>query len=212
VVISVERLAQIFLELQTQGAENINLVTGTHYAPQIIEALRRARDEGLGLPVVWNTSTYENVETIEMLADHIDIWLADFRYASGELAERYSAARDYPRVAARALRQMHQATPGALIVRILLLPDHLADAKRALELSYEICGNAASYSLMSQYTPLPDIKGRYPELGCTVSADDYDSLVNFALDLGIRNSFMQVGDAASESFIPDFDLSGVLHV
>jgi putative pyruvate formate lyase activating enzyme len=208
--ISVARLAAIFGELEAQGAENINLVTGTHYTPQIIEALQRARAGGLGLPVVWNTSAYEEVATIRTLADQVDIWLADFRHVSPARSARYCDAPDYPAVAAAALETM-AASGGAIIIRFLLFPGQLADAKRAVEMAFSLCGNAATYSLMSQYTPMPALGQRYPELARTVSDEKYDELINFTLDLGVTSSFMQEGACASRRFIPEFDLTGVRH-
>jgi putative pyruvate formate lyase activating enzyme len=220
-VISTERLAQIFLELQEQQAHNINLVTPTHYVPQIIEAIATARTSGLILPIVYNTSGYETVETIELLAGTIDIYLTDYKYASPELAARYSNAPDYPEIALKALRAMveqvgeyndPETTPvhllkSGVIVRHLLLPTHLEDSKAALNIVYNAVANKVCYSLMNQYTPINPAP--FPELQQTVSERDYDALIDYALDLGIIHSFMQEGGTAEESFIPAFDLKGV---
>jgi putative pyruvate formate lyase activating enzyme len=218
--ISVERLAEIFCELQAQGAHNINLVTPTQYLPQICAALTSARNAGLTLPVVYNTSGYERGETIAALAHVVSVFLTDFRYASAQLAARYSAAPDYPELALEALRVMLQVAGAytldnadilqqGVIVRFLLLPGHLEEAQQAVAMVFEACGNKVCYSLMSQFTPMPAASARHPELGRTVRADEYDELVNFALGLGITNSFMQEGDTAREDYIPVFDLSGV---
>jgi putative pyruvate formate lyase activating enzyme len=209
--ISVERLAQIFVELQAQGAENLNLITGTQYLPQIIKALDLASENGCSLPVVWNTSGYEEVETIELLSNYVDIWLTDFRYSSSAAAARYSDAPDYPQVAKAALRAMN-ASKAELIIRFLLLPGQLDEAKEAVTQAYRICGNRATYSLMNQYTPMPGIEQRFAELARTVTEQEYDELIDHTLDLGVTRSFMQEGTSASESFIPAFDLTGVLHV
>ncbi|HBT96046.1 MAG TPA: radical SAM protein [Coriobacteriia bacterium] len=217
--ICVERLAGIFLELQEQGAHNINLVTPTHYVEQIIEALDLVHGlQGpLTTPIVYNTGGYELPETIEMLADHIDIYLTDFKYASAGLAARYSQASDYPDVAFAALRAMvaqceqyelddDGILKRGVIVRHLLLPGQLEDSKRVLDRAFEIAGNKVCYSLMSQFTPL---QGAPDSLRQRVAEEEYSELIDFALGLGITNSFMQEGGAAEESFIPSFDLEGV---
>jgi putative pyruvate formate lyase activating enzyme len=237
--ITVERLVDIYEELAAQGAHNINLVTPTHYVPQIICALDmlRARAAAHGrirarggmaahrraaaLPVVYNTSGYETIATIRSLETYVDVYLTDFKYASAELAARYSNAPDYPRVALDALEAMvEQVGEYALddegilrtgvIVRHLMLPGRLEDSKAALRRVFDSVGNHVCYSLMSQYTPMPQTSAAsFGELQATVSDDEYDALIDFALDLGVTNSFMQEGVAANESFIPAFDLTGV---
>ncbi|MDR2106620.1 MAG: radical SAM protein [Coriobacteriales bacterium] len=218
--ISPERLAEIFCELAEQGAHNINLVTPTQYLPQIACALEAARARGMTLPVVYNTGGYELPAAIKRLEGLVDSYLTDFKYASPRLAARYSHAPDYPRVALAALQAMVEAVgdytlddEGILrsgtIVRHLMLPGQLEDSKAVLSLVFDAVGNRVCYSLMNQYTPLPHVE-RLPELQTTVNEQDYDTLIDFALDLGITNSFMQEGSAAGESFIPAFDLTGVL--
>ena len=217
--VSVKRLAEMFIDLQGQGAHNINLVTPTHYVEQIVEALDMARHSqpALSIPIVYNTSGYELVTTIKRLADYIDIYLTDFKYASSELAERYSSAPDYPEIALNALREMvalqseYQTDENGIlqkgvIVRHLILPGHLKDSKFVLKRVFSEVGNQICYSLMNQYTPMPDSP---PQLQRTLSESEYAELIDFALDLGITNSFMQEGGTAEESFIPPFDLSGV---
>jgi putative pyruvate formate lyase activating enzyme len=217
--ISTERLAEIFLELQAQGAHNINLVTPTHYVEEIVRALdiARAMDAPLTIPIVYNTSGYELPQTIERLVGYVDIYLTDFKYASPELANRLSSAPDYPKAALSALKAMVDHVGGyqldnngilqsGVIVRHLLLPGQLADCKQTIRKAYGAVGNKVCYSLMSQFTPLPYTPC---ELQKQVSETDYNELIEFALDLGITNSFMQEGGAAEESFIPNFDLSGV---
>jgi putative pyruvate formate lyase activating enzyme len=218
--ISVGRLAEIFCELQAQGAHNINLVTPTQFVPHIRAALDSARCMGLALPIVYNTSGYERSETIAALTGAVDIFLTDFRYVTAELAARYSAAPDYPQAARAALRTMLRVAGSyelddagilerGVIVRFLLLPGQLEEAKQAVSTVFRLCGNSVCYSLMSQFTPMPTTRVHYPELSRTVRTDEYDELVDFALNLGITNSFMQEGEAALESFIPAFDLTGV---
>jgi putative pyruvate formate lyase activating enzyme len=220
--ITVERLAEIFVELAEQGAHNINLVTPTHYVPQIRIVLEQARERGMTLPVVYNTSGYEAPATLAQLAGLVNVYLTDFKYASAALAARYSQAPDYPPVALRALRAMVEQTnevggyvldeagilQTGVIVRHLMLPGQLEDSKAVLEMAYDAVGNQVCYSLMNQYTPMPQL-GSFEELQATVTEDEYSELVAFALDLGITNSFMQEGGTATESFIPTFDLTGV---
>ncbi len=213
------RLAEIFLELQERGAHNINLVTPTHYVPHIIGALKNAKKQGLTIPVVYNGSGYEAMQTLRLVDGLVDIYLTDFKYMDCEIAERYSHAPDYARVAKSALNEMvRQAGEAAfgkdgmmqrgVIVRHLLLPGHLKDSKNVVRYVYETYGDTVFLSLMSQYTPMQ--AERLPEgLRVTVAKEDYEELVDFALDLGVVNGFLQEGEAASESFIPPFDLTGV---
>ncbi|MCD7736922.1 MAG: radical SAM protein [Lachnospiraceae bacterium] len=164
--ISVERLSEIFLELQAQGANNINLVTAGHYVPQVCAALRLAKKRGLVVPIVWNSSGYEKAETLRLLEGLADIYLPDLKYLDAELAERYSYAGDYPEVAKKALREMVRQQPrprfdergimtAGVIVRHLLLPGHVREAKRVVSYLYETYGQQIYMSLMNQYTP-PD--------------------------------------------------------
>lgn len=216
--ITVERLADIFTELQEKGAANINLVTPTHYTPQIIEAIQMARGKGLHLPIVYNCSGYEKVETLRTLEGIVDIYLTDFKYMDVELAKRYSKALDYPEVAKAALAEMVRQCPEAqfdeqgmmkqgVIVRHLLLPGHLKNAKSVVQYVYETYGDRVYLSLMNQYTPLPQVKD-YPEINRRVTEAEYEELVDYAIDLGVEHGFIQEGETAEESFIPAFDNEG----
>lgn len=226
--VSVQRLAQMCLELQAQGALNINFVTPTHYAAHARAAVALARQNGLDLPIVWNTSGYETTAAIDALAGTVDVYLTDFKYASSDLARAYSNAPDYPQVALEALEHMvsqvgemtfSEGTDGApvlvrgVIVRHLLLPGHLDDSLEAIQQVFSRFGNAVGYSLMNQYTPVisPDSPAarRFPELLEGASSDEYETLLDFADALGIQDYFWQEGPASSESFIPLFDLTGV---
>ena len=219
--ISVERLAEIFMELQEQGANNINLVTPTHFVPQIIEALKMAKAQGMKLPVVYNTSGYETVETLKQLEGYVDIYLPDFKYLDKQHAKKYSMAEDYPEVARKAIEEMVRQTGPVqfdengmirkgVIVRHLLLPGCLNDAKNVVKYLFETYGKDIYMSLMSQYTPLESLdKERYPELNRKVSQKSYDWLVDYAIELGVEQAFIQEGDVAEESFIPPFTLEGV---
>lgn len=219
--ISVERLAEIFLELQRQGANNINLVTPTHFVPQIVEALRISRKQGMHLPIVYNTSGYENLETLELLEGYVDIYLPDFKYLDSEHAKKYSMAEDYPEVVQAAIAEMVRQTgepifdengiiQKGVIIRHLLLPGCLRDGRKIVEYLHKTYGNKVYMSLMSQYTPLDSLdKKKYPELAKKVKAKAYDNLVDYAIELGVEQAFIQEGDVASESFIPPFTLEGV---
>lgn len=219
--VDVSRLAEIFLELQEKGAANINLVTPTHFVPQIICALKIAKAKGLKLPVVYNTSGYEKVDTLKMLEGYVDIYLPDFKYLDREHAKRYSKAEDYPNVVKTAIAEMVRQTgtpefddqglmTKGVIVRHLLLPGCLKDAKRIVEYLYDTYGNDIYMSLMNQYTPLETLDGdMFPELSKKVTERSYEKLVDYAIELGVEQAFIQEGDTARESYIPAFTLEGV---
>ena len=216
--ITTERLANIFVELQENAAANINLVTPTHYTPQIIDAIQLAKAKGLHLPIVYNCSGYEKVETLKLLDGIVDIYLTDFKYMDVEAAKRYSKAPDYPEVAKAALAEMVRQCPEArfdengmmqkgVIVRHLLLPGHLKNGKDVVQYVYETYGDKVYLSLMNQYTPLPQVED-YPELNRRVSEAEYEELVDYAIELGVENGFIQEGETAEESFIPPFNYEG----
>lgn len=217
--ITIERLAEIYLELAAKGANNINLVTPMHYAPQITAALNIARKNGLTLPIVWNTGGWERRESIAAVRDYADIWLSDFKYFDSSLGESLSKAPNYFSVAAAALDQMVKQTcepvfdendmmRRGVIVRHLMLPGHLDDTKNVLRFLYENYGDSIWISIMNQYTPMCS-DPRFPELSRTVSDEEYNEAIDFACELGIENAFVQEGGTVDESFIPPFDLSGV---
>ena len=217
---SVEQLARVFLVLQEAGAENINLVTPSHYAYDIREAVLLARLRGLKLPIVYNCSGYESVDALQMLEDVVDIYLTDFKYMDPELAKEYSHAPDYPQVAIEALAEMvrQQKEPvfdergmmqKGVILRHLLLPGALENGRQVVKHAFDHYGNGIFYSLMNQYTPLPHAEV-YPELTRRVTEEEYDALVDYALNLGVENGFIQEGETAEESFIPDFEEPGLL--
>ncbi|MBE6611525.1 MAG: radical SAM protein [Ruminococcaceae bacterium] len=213
-------LADIFLRMEREGLHNVNLVTPTMFAPQISRALTMARADGLTLPVVYNTSGYERTDALSAIAPQIDIYLPDFKYLSPEIAEKYSGAADYPDHAKASLAMMVRHIGEAkfdgdgmmkkgVIVRHLLLPGQLRESMRVLDYLYGEYENAIFYSLMSQYTPMPGIGARYPELARRVTTYEYEKLIDHALSLGIKNGFMQDGRSAKESFIPAFNGEGV---
>ena len=219
--ISLERLVDIFLELQEKRANNINLVTPGHFVPQIVKALDQARKEGLTLPVVYNTSSYETVDTIKMLEGYVDIYLPDFKYMSPVLSKKYSHAPDYAEVAKAAIAEMVRQTGKAVfvngdednlilsgtIVRHLTLPGCMADSMQILKYLHETYGDMIYISIMNQFTPLSNLE-KYPELNRRITDEEYETLVDYAIDIGIENGFIQEGDTAEESFIPAFDCEG----
>lgn len=218
-VISKERLSDIFMELAGKGANNINLVTPGQYIPDIVWAVNNARSRGMKLPIIYNTSGYENVTELKLLEGIVDVYLPDFKYMDSTLSAMYSRAKDYPSVAKQALSEMVRQQPDVVIddatgliqkgviVRQLLLPGHVNDAKAVLKYLYDTYHDHVYISMMSQFTPIA-LKD-YPEINRTVTRREYERLVDYALEIGITNAFIQEGDVAKDSFIPAFDCEGV---
>lgn len=218
-VISKERLSDIFMELADKGANNINLVTPGQYIPDIVWAVNDAKSRGMKLPIIYNTSGYENVTELKLLEGIVDVYLPDFKYMDSTLSARYSRAKDYPSVAKQALSEMVRQQPDVVIddatgliqkgviVRQLLLPGHVNDAKAVLKYLYDTYHDHVYISMMSQFTPIA-LKD-YPEINRTVTKREYERLVDYALEIGITNAFIQEGDVAKDSFIPAFDCEGV---
>lgn len=218
-VISKERLSDIFMELADKGANNINLVTPGQYIPDIVWAVNDAKSRGMKLPIIYNTSGYENVTELKLLEGIVDVYLPDFKYMDSTLSAMYSRAKDYPSVAKQALSEMVRQQPDVVIddatgliqkgviVRQLLLPGHVNDAKAVLKYLYDTYHDHVYISMMSQFTPIA--LEDYPEINRTVTKREYERLVNYALEIGITNAFIQEGDVAKDSFIPAFDCEGV---
>lgn len=218
-VISKERLSDIFIELAGKGANNINLVTPGQYIPDIVWAVNDAKSRGMKLPIIYNTSGYENVTELKLLEGIVDVYLPDFKYMDSTLSAMYSREKDYPSVAKQALSEMVRQQPEVVIddatgliqkgviVRQLLLPGHVNDAKAVLKYLYDTYRDHVYISMMSQFTPIA-LKD-YPEINRTVTKREYERLVNYALEIGITNAFIQEGDVAKDSFIPAFDCEGV---
>lgn len=229
--VSAGQLAEMMVDLQEQGALNINCVTPTHYAPTVREAVMLAREQGLVLPIVWNTSGYETVDAVRANDDIVDVYLTDFKYADADLGRRYSRVGDYPERALEALDAMvevvgepvcdvyrsEERMARGVIVRHLLLPGHLEDSKRVVDLLQRRYGNSIRLSLMNQYTPVlasaaeagdaeaARILERFPNLRCTVAEDEYEELLDYADALGVVEYFWQQGGTQTESFIPAFN-------
>lgn len=218
-IISKERLRDIFLELKAKGANNINLVTPGQYIPDIVWAIRDARRYGMELPIVYNTSGYENADELKQLEGIVDVYLPDFKYMDSALSAKYSRAKDYPSVAKQAISEMVRQQPGVVIddatgliqkgviVRQLLLPGHVNDAKAILKYLHDTYQDSIYISMMSQFTPIA-LKD-YPEINRTVTRREYERLIDYAIKIGITNAFIQEGNVAKDSFIPAFDCEGV---
>ena len=217
--ITKERLCDIFFELKEKGAHNINLVTAGHFLPIVLDAVSKAKEKNIDIPFVYNSSGYEKVESLERADGLIDIYLPDFKYIDKTQASRYSKAPDYPEVAMKAIDEMVRQRPkcifddngimcSGVIVRHLLLPNGLTDSKKAIKYLYEKYGDNIYISIMSQYTPFGNLDN-FPELLNKVKSSDYEKLIDYAVKIGITNAFIQEGEAASESFIPDFSGQGV---
>lgn len=217
--VTVERLSEIFLELKEKGAANINLVTGTHYVPQIVQALDMAGEKGMDLPVVYNSSGYEKLETLKFLEGYVDVYLPDMKYMESELAQKFSHAADYPETAKAAIGEMVRQTGKCefgedgyirkgTIVRHLILPGHTRNSVKVLKYLHETYGDNIYISIMNQYTPVRTFD-TCKELNRKVTKREYEKVLDAAVDMGIKNGFIQEGETASESFIPDFDYKGV---
>ena len=218
-IITVDRLAAILLDLQKQGANNINLVTPSHYVLPIVKALNLAKEQGLLIPVVYNSSAYESVETLKKLEGYVDVYLPDFKYMDEELGRKYSNAGNYSEIAKKAIDEMVRQVGNAqfdsrgilkkgVVVSHLVLPGYTADSKEIIKYLYDTYGNSIYISIMSQFTPILGLEN-YPELQRKLTEKEYDEVVDFAIELGVENGFIQEGDVAKESFIPDFDGQGV---
>ena len=257
VELSPERLAEIFFELEAQGAHNINLVTPEHFVPLLIPALKRAKEDGLGIPVVYNTGSYERVEAVKALEGLVDVWLPDLKYVSAALSARHTGAADYFQYASAAISEMVRQCPQpvfsdgshtldcpddaddpllvrGVLVRHLALPGCGEDSRAVLRYLHETYGNRIFISIMNQYTPMPQVLLREKKAAaeshdhCRASAgsvnglcgedealcrclstEEYDSLVDYAIDLGIENGFIQESGTVSPSYIPVFDGTGI---
>lgn len=215
-----ERLAEIFLELQAKGANNINLVTPTHYVPQIVNALREAKRRGLCIPILYNTGSYDKVETIRLLEGLVDIYLPDCKYYAQDIGKRYANAPDYFQVAMDAIAEMYRQVgepefdgrgmlKKGVIVRHLVLPGQTKDSKKIISYLYETYKDSIFISIMNQYTVMEGLDN-YPELQRKVTDEEYDEVVDYAIEIGVENGFIQEGETASESFIPSFTCEGIL--
>ena len=218
--VTAEQLCRIFLDLQEQGAHNINLVTPTHFLPDIVPALQMAKQQGLHLPIVYNCGGYERVETIRQLRGLVDVYLPDFKYMDDKLGEQYSNCANYSSIAKAAIQEMIDqcgdivfdqdgiVTKG-VIVRHLLLPRALNNAKAVVKYLYNTYHNCIWMSLMNQYTPIPQVANIHP-LCQRVTGDEYEAWIDYAIELGVENAFVQEGDSSDMQYIPSFNGEGII--
>ena len=216
-LVTIDKLVEIMIDLERQGAHNINFVTPTHYAPTISEATKKARAKGLSIPIVYNTGSFDTVETIQLLDGIVNIYLPDLKYYKNSTSKRYSEAENYVESAKAAIDEMYRQVGNpafdengilvsGVVVRILLLPGHVAEAKLSLKYLVDTYGDGIYVSLMNQYTPMP---GMQSPLNRKVTHAEYEELLTYAEKLGLKNGFYQDYGTASESFIPSFDGTGI---
>ena len=213
--ISVNRLAEIFKELEDKGANNINLVTPSHYAQQIVEALKIYRPN---IPIVYNTSGYDSLEVLKIMDGWVDVYLTDLKYFSSELSKKYSKAEDYFKVATAAIKEMVRQQPNnvfekdllkkGVVIRHMVLPGCEKDSCKVLDWIKENLGAETLVSVMGQYTPYHNSKN-YPEINRKLKPIEYKIVLNHFLKIGLTNGFSQDLDSASEEYIPPFNLEGV---
>ncbi|MDU2665200.1 MAG: radical SAM protein, partial [Clostridium perfringens] len=218
--ISIERLAEIFLELQEKGAENINLVTPTHYAVQILEALKMAKEKGLNIPILYNTNGYDSLETIKLLDGYIDVYLPDFKYFKDDYALKYSKIKNYKDNLIPVLDEMFRQVGSpkfseegkllkGMIIRHLMLPGLLFDSKKVIDTIFSKFGHDVYISIMNQYTPM-NKSFDYPEINKPLNPKHYESLVDYAASLGVKNAFIQESGTNSKAYVPSFKFEGVM--
>ena len=217
--ITIERLSQIFLELQEKGANNVNLVTPTHYVPQIIEALNIAKSKGLILPIIYNTNGYDSLETIQALKGYIDIYLPDYKYFNDKYSLKYSKALGYRKNLKEIIKEMISQVgkpvfdekgiiKQGVIIRHLMLPGLLFDSKKIIDDIYNSFGNYVYISIMNQYTPMNKVCN-YPEINKPLNPKHYDSLIDYALSIGVTQGFIQDSGTSTTSYVPIFNNDGV---
>ena len=215
---TIEQLADAFLRLQEKKASNINLVTAGHFVKQLVPAIMLAKENGLMIPIVYNSSAYETVEALQMLDGLIDVYLPDCKFCSAEISQNYAKAADYYKAAIGAIEEMvrqvgepvfDEVTGNMMkgvIVRHLVLPGHTKDSMEILKYLHDTYKNQIYVSIMNQYTPVIQ-QDEYPNLNRKVTKREYRKVVDYALSLGMENAFIQEGHTAQESFIPKFDCS-----
>lgn len=214
-----DRLADIFLELQNNGANNVNLVSGEHFVPHIILALDKAKIYGLSIPVIFNCSGYSDIKTLKMLKGYIDVYLPDFKYFDNETAFHYSKTRDYVEIAKIAIEEMVSQQPKVVfndndliqkgvIIRHLCLPGKTEESKAIIEYLFEKYGRNIVLSIMNQYTPIKNLEN-YPEINRKLTQKEYDDVLDYCIKIGIENAYIQENGTVDESFIPNFDGEGV---
>ena len=217
--VSINHLAEIFLNLQKQGANNINLVTPTHYVPQIIEALDIAKSRGLLIPILYNTNGYDSLETIELLKGYIDVYLPDFKYFDDKYAVKYSKVNNYKENLMPILEEMYSQVGSpkfyengiikkGMITRHLMLPGLLFDSKKVIDAIYNTFKDNVYISIMNQYTPMFNAK-KYPEINKPLNEKHYETLIDYAASIGVKNGFIQDTGSNTTEFVPSFNFEGL---
>ena len=219
VEVSVEKLAEIFINQQNNNANNINLVSPTIYALQIKQAIILAREKGLKIPIIYNTSGYEKVEILKQLEGYIDVYLPDFKYGSNELGEKYSKVKNYYDYCLPAIKEMYRQVGApkldengmiqkGVIIRHLILPNNIENTKKVLKTIKENLSKDIYISLMAQYFPAGKAK-EIPELSRKISKQEYEEIENYLYKLEIENGYMQELGEHEEEYVPKFNLSGI---
>ncbi len=214
--VSKDELVNIMFKLEKEGAHNINLVTATHFLPTVREAIREAKGRGLSIPIVYNTGSYDSTEALRTLEGLVDIYLPDMKFFLPKTAKEYANAEGYPVFAKNAIDEMVRQKPffvvengimkSGVVVRVLLLPGHVAEAKLILKLLKENYGEKIYVSLMCQYTPIPKLPS---PINRKVTKQEYYDLLSYAEKIGIKNGFCQDFESANEKYIPVFDNTGI---
>lgn len=213
--ISIERLAEIFIEQQSRGADNINLVSPTSYAVQIIEAIKIAKNNGLKIPIIYNTNGYENIETLKLLEGYIDIYLPDLKYAENDLAKKYSKIENYFEIATSAIKEMYRQVgkneydengiiKAGIIIRHLILPNHTENSKKVLKWIAENMPKNITVSVMAQYFPTYKAK-EIPEIARKITKEEYEKVENYLYELDLENGYIQELGEHEEEYVPTWE-------
>ncbi len=216
-IISIEELAKIFLNQQKKNAHNINLVTPTMYVPQIIEAIKIARNNGLKLPIIYNSNGYENIETIKLLNGYINVYLPDLKYYTNELSKKYSKVDNYFEIATKAIKEMYNQVGNAtfdnngiiqkgVIIRHLILPNHMQNTKNILKWISDNLPKDIYVSIMAQYFPTYKAKND-TLINRKLNKKEYKEIFNYLYSLNLKNGYIQELGEHEEEYVPDFNLT-----
>ena len=214
--ISIERLAEIFIEQQSRGADNINLVSPTSYAVQIIEAIKIAKNNGLKIPIIYNTNGYENIETLKLLEGYIDIYLPDLKYAENDLAKKYSKIENYFEIATSAIKEMYRQVgkneydengiiKAGIIIRHLILPNHTENSKKVLKWIAENMPKNITVSVMAQYFPTYKAK-EIKDINRKITKYEYQKIENYLYSLDLENGYIQEMGNNEEIYVPKWEI------
>ena len=215
--ISIERLAEIFIEQQSRGADNINLVSPTSYAVQIIEAIKIAKNNGLKIPIIYNTNGYENIETLKLLEGYIDIYLPDLKYAENDLAKKYSKIENYFEIATSAIKEMYRQVgkneydengiiKAGIIIRHLILPNHTENSKKVLKWIAENMPKNITVSVMAQYFPTYKAK-EIKDINRKITKYEYQKIENYLYSLDLENGYIQEMGNNEEIYVPKWEIN-----